>query len=90
MAVDITLDELLAACRDAGFTGEADAPGKTTAELCEAWNCSPMKAKKILTQAKKGGMLRTGRRSAERLDGGYCRVPVYSFVFQPKKAKAKR
>jgi hypothetical protein len=89
--VSITLDDLYGALREAGFTGSADAEGKTTLELCEVWKCSKAFALKQIAIAKKAGVLRTGWKRAERVDGQMTNVPVYQFVFDtPKKTKAKR
>lgn len=89
-AEEITLDELLGAFKDAGFTGDADAPGKTVRELTDLWHCTANKAVQIIQQAKTAGMLRVGKRTSERIDGGACRVPVYSFVFSPKAPARKK
>lgn len=90
MAETISLDELLSAFREAGFSGEPDAPGKTTKELMELWGCSKDRAVAILHQAKAAGMLKTGKRTMERIDGDVYRGTVYSFVFDAKKKGRKR
>lgn len=87
---DITLDELMAALKEAGFSGDPDAPGKTIKELAKTWNCTNNAAIIRVQQAKVAGLLRVGKRQMERIDGGACRVPVYSFVFDAKAAKKKR
>lgn len=92
MAVDmeITLDELLKACREAGFDGSEQAPGKTTAELAEMWGCSKAKARNIIERANKVGLVRIGRRKEQRIDGVFHYPPVYSFVFDDRAKKGKR
>ncbi len=90
-AEDITLDELQAAFRDAGFTGQESDEGKTSEELAEAWGVSPDQAGRMLKRAHKLGILRAGKRQSKRIDGGACRVPVYSLIIAEKpKGKAKK
>lgn len=88
----ITIEELTSAIRDAGFTGESSDKGKTVNELAGAWECSPGGALQLIKKAKAYGILIVGKRTTERIDGGKCRVPVYSFAISKpaaKKAKAK-
>lgn len=89
-AEDITLDELEAAFRDAGFTGAAGDAGKTSQELASAWGCSHTKAMKMLGQASRLGVLRTGRKRQANIAGNQHSVPVYSFVFAKPAAKKKK
>jgi hypothetical protein len=86
MAESITLDELIAACQDAGMSvGEGDA-GFTRVELMSAWKCSDKVAARNLKLAQGAGILKVGRKLTTNLAGVPCSVPVYSFVL-PKKAK---
>lgn len=92
MAVEeITLDELQAAFRDAGFTGNESDEGKTIEELVSAWGVSRTRATDMLQRAHKLGILKAGRRLTTRIDGATCRIPVYSVIAggQPK-AKSRR
>jgi predicted dinucleotide-binding enzyme len=76
VAESITLDELLAACKDAGI-GEEGAVGSTLAELMAAWKCGVRVANSRLHAAKAAGVLRTGHRRSVDITGRNCRVPVY-------------
>ncbi len=89
MADDITLAELLAAFKEAGFSGSEDSPGKTAKELAESWKCSEQKAKKQLERAKAAGYLRVGSRMIVRIDNKPGVAPVYSFVFPVKKGRKR-
>jgi hypothetical protein len=88
-AEDITLDELQAAIRGAGFTG-GDDEGMTLDELSEAWKCARSRAHAMVRSAQRLGVLRVGKRASFRIDGAACRVPVYSFVIEKAKASTKR
>ncbi len=86
----ITLDDLMAAYREAGFTGDGDDEGATRLELREAWRCSERTATKYLRMAQAAGILKTGYRMAADISGRQQRIPVYSFVQKPTKRKVKR
>jgi hypothetical protein len=86
----ITVDELLTAIKNAGFTGDESDEGKTIGELAAAWRCSEQSAVRLVRQAKDRNILKTGKRLSERIDGGRCRVPVYSFTIEKAKASTKR
>jgi hypothetical protein len=88
VAESITLDELLAACKDAGI-GEEGAVGSTLAELMAAWKCGERLAKNRLHAANAAGVLRTGHRQSVDITGRNCRVPVYWLEVGSKK-KGKR
>lgn len=89
MSQVITLDDLLCAYRDAGFTLDAGDGGATRAELRQMWNCGEKLASKYIHMAHAAGILRTGWRVTTDISGRPNRVPVYSFVEKPKKRKVR-
>lgn len=87
----ITLDDLLAAYREAGFTGDGGGDeGATRLELREAWRCSERMVTKYLRMAQAAGILKTGYRMAVDISGRYQRIPVYSFVQKMAKPKERK
>mgnify|MGYP000069390879 FL=1 len=84
----ITLDDLMTAYREAGFTGDNGDEGATREELRSVWRCGPVMASKYLKMAKQAGILRTGWRACTDISGRPNRIPVYSFV-EPKKGKKR-
>lgn len=89
MAEGITLDELLAACKEAGCAGASETRGLTRAELCKAWSCGDRLMTRRMQQANEAGILRTGRRLTTNLAGVPSSVPVYWFEL-PKKVKGRK
>jgi hypothetical protein len=86
----ITLDDLLTAYREAGFTGDSGDDGATREELRRLWNCGAVKASQYLRMAQEAGILRTGWRIGKDISGRNNRIPVYSFVEPPKRRKNVR
>lgn len=87
MAAAISLDDLLTAYRDAGFSGDRGDDGVTRAELCVAWKCGEKLASKYLKMAQDAGALRVGWRVSTDISGRPNRIPVYQFVGKPKRKK---
>jgi len=83
----ITLDDLMTAYREAGFTGDNGDEGATRAELRSIWKCGEKIASKYLRMAQLAGILRTGWRISADSSGRPNRIPVYSFVEQKKARK---
>ena len=87
MAADISLDELLAEYARLGATTAAK--GLSVRELKEKLGKGDDAVRKLLLRAKAAGVLRSGRKMAERLDGLHTPVPCYWFE-RPAKVKGKK
>jgi len=90
MAEAISLDDLLTAYREAGFTGDAGDGGATREELRQVWKCGAVKASQYLRMAQQAGILQTGWRISKDISGRNNRIPVYSFTSPPKARKKGR
>lgn len=64
--------------------------GATRKELCALWKCSERAVTKYLHAAQAAGVLKNGYRMTPDITGRPQRTPVYSFVKQPTKQKAKK
>jgi hypothetical protein len=86
MAVSITMDELIAALREAGCDdAEAGFNGMTAAEMAEAWGCSKFLVMKLVHKASKAGLLTHGRKIATDICGRRNSVPAYALAALTKK-----
>lgn len=89
MAVNITLDELLAeyARLDPPTT---EAAGLTVSEFSALWGCGPSKVVRILRRAKMLGTLRLGEKQIEQLNGLMRKTTCYWFEFPKDSKKPKK
>lgn len=87
MATAISLDDLLTAYRDAGFTGDDGDDGATRSELRATWRCGEKLVTRYLRMAQDAGVLRVGWRISADISGRPNRIPVYWFVEKPKGKK---
>lgn len=80
--VRITVEEWL---HDLAAISSKNDEGLTVRELAHKMGTSSARIREGLMAAKARGLLRSGRRSTNRIDGVSCLVPVYRIEHQKKK-----
>ena len=82
-----TVDDILAEIDR--LSRRADDEGKTTVEWQETLRLGKRGVDRLLTAAHRLGRLKTGQRRAQRRDGPYTLIPVYTFIGPHKNGKGK-